>query len=265
MTCRDMDAVIDARAAGGVLPPEAAAHVAGCDRCRRLLEAFDAAPGSPAPAPERMHWIQASLLVDLRPVKPLPPAAAVLSALAISFVIVSTAGVLQLHAYGWHVLGFAQKLAVFACLSLGAVVLALSAIGQMRPGSKFAAPPAWLPAGVLLLLAAAMAAVFEPRPEAAFAVRGVRCLRAGLMYTIPGGLLSWFCLRRGAALDAKLMGATAGAFAALMGITVLEIHCPNLNLNHILVWHLGVLAAAAFAGAGVGSVIAVLRRRPRYN
>ena len=265
MTCRDMDAVIDARVAGGALPPEAATHVAGCDRCRRLLGALDAAGGSPAPSPERMRQIQASLVEDLQPVKPLASTATVLSALAISFVLVSAAGVLQLHAYGWHVLGAGQKLVVFACLALGAAVLALSAIGQMRPGSRFAVSPAWLPAGALLLLAAAMAAVFEPRPEAAFAVRGVRCLRAGLIYTAPGGLLSWFWLRRGAALDARLMGATAGAFAALMGVTVLEIHCPNLNLNHILVWHLGVLVSAALAGAAVGSVVAVLRRRPRYN
>jgi hypothetical protein len=265
MTCRDMDGVMDARAAGGALPPEAAEHVAGCDRCRRLLHALDAGPGIPPPAPERMRRIQATLAAGLRPVKPLPSTAAVLSALAISFLIVSTAGALQLHAYGWHVLGLAQKLVVFACLSLGAVVLALSAIGQMRPGSKFAVSPGWLPVGALLLLAAAMAAVFEARPETAFAAHGVRCLRAGLIYTAPGALLSWFWLRRGAALDARLMGATAGAFAALMGIAVLEIHCPNLNLNHILVWHLGVLVVAAVAGAAIGSVVAVLRRRPRYN
>ena len=265
MTCRDMDAVIDAHAGGAGLPPEAAGHVAGCDRCRRLLGALDAARDLPVPPPEQMRRIQASLAADLRPVKPLPSTAAVLAALTISFLIVSTAGVLQLHAYGWHVLGFAQKVVVFACLSLGASVLALSAVGQMRPGSKFAISPGWLPLGALLLLAAAMAAVFEARPETAFAAHGVRCLRAGLIYTAPGALLSWFWLRRGAALDARLMGATAGAFAALMGITVLEIHCPNLNVNHILVWHLGVLVVAALLGAALGSIVGVLRRRPRYN
>jgi hypothetical protein len=67
--------------------------------------------------------------------------------------------------------------------------------------------------------------------------------------------LTWLWLRRGAAQSPKLMGATIGGFAGLIGVTVLEVHCPNLNLYHILVWHLGVLLLSALGGLALAAAV----------
>ncbi len=106
-----------------------------------------------------------------------------------------------------------------------------------------------------------MGAVFQSRQESAFVSKGLLCLSVGLKYAIPGALLSWLWLRRGATLFPRLMGATAGGFAGLIGITVLEVHCPNLNLYHILVWHLGVLLLSTLGGLALGAAVEVIRQR----
>jgi hypothetical protein len=46
-------------------------------------------------------------------------------------------------------------------------------------------------------------------------------------------------LSQGAMLSPKLIGAAAGGFAGLVGLSVLEINCSNLNVYHIVVWHSG--------------------------
>jgi hypothetical protein len=35
----------------------------------------------------------------------------------------------------------------------------------------------------------------------------------------------------------------------LIGLSVLEVNCPNLNVFHILVWHGGVVLIGSLAGA----------------
>jgi hypothetical protein len=112
----------------------------------------------------------------------------------------------------------------------------------------------------LLLAAVAMMAVFHSREEKAFVSRGLWCLSSGLKYAIPGAVLTWLCLLRGAAQSPKLIGATTGGFAGLIGVTVLEVHCPNLNLYHILVWHLGVLLFSALGGLALSAAVEVVRK-----
>ena len=54
---------------------------------------------------------------------------------------------------------------------------------------------------------------------------------------------------RGATLFPKLIGTVAGGLAGLVGLRVLEINRPNLNVFHILVWHWGVVLISSLAGA----------------
>jgi hypothetical protein len=263
MTCKDLDAVLNSRPRGLALPPEAAEHIAGCPQCSALVRLLDKGPGILQPSDGRLKVIHASVLQDLRPVRPLAPSGIFLVGLAISYVAVAIIGSMQLHTYGWQVLDPLQKTVVFTSLVLGAGALALSMVRQMRPGGRYAVSPAFLPIAVFLLLATGMAAVFQRQEEAAFVSRGLFCLRSGLKYAIPGGLLSWLILRRGAVLAPRLMGATAGGFAGLIGITVLEVHCPNLSLYHILVWHIGVLLLSALGGLALGAAAEGWRiRRP---
>ncbi len=264
MTCKDFEAVLNSRPRGLALPPEAAGHVAGCRRCRVLMRLLDEGPEILHPSESRLEAIHGSVLQDLKPVRPLAPPGILLAAFAINFAALATVGSIQLHAYGWRVLDPLQKTVVFTSLALGASALAVSMVRQMRPGARHFVSPALLPIAVLMLQVAGMAAMFHVREEFAFVSRGLFCLNSGLKYAIPGGLLSWFILRRGEALAPKLMGATAGGFAGIIGVTVLEVHCPNLGLYHILVWHAGVLLLSALGGVALGAAVEVGgRQRPR--
>jgi hypothetical protein len=265
MTCRDMDGVINSRSRDSALPPEAFEHVGRCERCREVMRVLVEGPEIRQPSESGMRLIQGSLLRDLRPVRPLAPSSVFLAGLAISFLAVAVVGSIQLHAYGWNVLSVSAKIVVFASLALGAGALALSMAWQMRPGSKYSVSPNLLPAGALLLVAVAMMTVFCSRQEKAFVSSGLRCLSSGLKYAIPGAVLTWLWLRRGAAQSPKLMGATIGGFAGLIGVTVLEVHCPNLNLYHILVWHLGVLLLSALGGLALGATVEVVGKWRHYR
>jgi hypothetical protein len=63
----------------------------------------------------------------------------------------------------------------------------------------------------------------------------------------------WLVLRHGAILSPKLTAATAGGFAGLIGLTVLEVHCPILNRYHILIWHMGVVLLSMLGGLSLGA------------
>ena len=86
------------------------------------------------------------------------------------------------------------------------------------------------------------------------------CLKNGLTYAIPGGLLFWLLVRRGAILFPKLIGAAVGGLAGLIGLSVLEMNCPNLDVYHILVWHGGVVVISSAAGALLGATVEYIDR-----
>src|SRR6202021_3116184 len=88
--------------------------------------------------------------------------------------------------------------------------------------------------------------------ETSFWVRSGECLQLGVVFAVPTAVLSWGLLRRGAVLSPAISGAAAGLLGGLAGLTVLEIHCPDHNLAHVLVGHWG----AALVCAAIGLVAA---------
>jgi hypothetical protein len=85
-------------------------------------------------------------------------------------------------------------------------------------------------------------------------------LGSGLTYSFPAALLFWMLPSRWAILYPKLMGATAGGCAGLIGLSVLEVECSNLNLDHILIWHWGVILLCAVGGLSLGAAVEYIRR-----
>jgi hypothetical protein len=79
----------------------------------------------------------------------------------------------------------------------------------------------------------------------------------GLLAAVP----FWILLRRGAVLSPRVTGAATGLLAGLAGTSTLEIHCPNLDVRHILVSHLGVAVLGAVAGFTAGVIVESLSRR----
>ena len=262
MTCRDIDGLIAAYASGAVTPPEVAAHISGCERCRRLAQALGQTPPSAVPAPERLRRIEHSVLARLKPVRPLPSTYVLWSIfLAVLLVVVAVGGSI-LGTAGWHALSVLQRIAIFGALAAASGVLALSAERQMVPGSVFRLSPYALAVTSLGTIVTICAILFRPHHETAFVPTGLMCLRIGIECAIPAALLLWLALRRGAVLSPVATGVTAGALAGLAGLIVLEIFCPNLNRNHILVWHVGAFLASVLGGTVIGALAELLRKRP---
>ena len=183
-----------------------------------------------------------------------------LFACAIIFLCIVAVGATPFGLNGWGALSMAQRIAVFATLAASAVLLAISMVGQMVPGNKYALAPAALPIGILTGLTIVLAATFQPKDESAFVADGSVCMRNGLTCSIPAAFLFWLLVRRGAMLYPKLIGAAAGGLAGLVGLSVLEINCPNLNVFHILVWHWGVVLFSSAAGALLGAAVEYIER-----
>lgn len=265
MTCREIDSVISSRSRNSPLPPEAAEHIVGCERCRSLVRLLDETREILAPSERQLKRIQAHMIETLNPVRPLPPSRIFLFAFALIFLSVVATGAMMLGMHGWSVLSLEQKVAVFATLATSAVLLALSMVRQMAPGSKHAVSPTTLPIAILVVLMLVMAAVFRSEEEPAFVANGLMCVRNGLAYSVPPACLFWMLLRQGAILFPELIGAATGGFAGLIGLSVLEINCQNLNEYHILVWHWGVILITSLAGIALGAAVEYIDRRRDFR
>jgi hypothetical protein len=179
---------------------------------------------------------------------------------AIIFLSVVAVGVLLLGMNGWGALSLVQRIVVFVTLAASAVLLAVSLVRQMVPGSKQAVAPAVLLVAILVVLLMVIAITFRSERESAYIAGGLMCMKNGLAFSAPAAVLLWFILRRGAILYPKLIGAIAGGLAGLAGLSVLEINCPNLNAFHILIWHEGVLVFGSLGGALLGATVKSIQR-----
>jgi hypothetical protein len=212
--------------------------------------------GQPAqsapPSSEQLKRIKNAITADLKPVRPLSSASVLRSAFLLILLIVATIGGMALGTAGWHALSELQRVAVFGALIAAAVVLSFSAEWQMVPGSAFRLSPYALVVAAFCVIATICAVLFQRHQETTFVATGLVCLRIGLECALPAALVLWLVLRRGAILNPMLTGITAGALSGLSGLIVLEIFCPNLNRNHVLVWHVGAFLASLLGGMIVG-------------
>src|ERR1700722_17658054 len=260
MTCREIDGVIGSHSGDSTLSREAAEHVAECESCRRLVKALNTGHTSLEPPESRLRQIRAAITEDLRPVRPLASSGVFLLAFMLISLAVVAIGSRLLGVNGWKALSTIQR-TIFAALTASVFLLAISVVRQMAPGGKHSISPRLLPIGILAGLILATAVIFQVRHETAFVPDGLACLRTGMTYSMPAALLFWVLLSRGAVLYPKLTGAAAGGLAALVGVGVLEVGCPNLDLCHILVWHFGVILLCAMGGLSLGAAVDRFRRR----
>jgi hypothetical protein len=208
----------------------------------------------PTVPPDRLKQIEAALIADLKPVRPLASTDVYFAAFAGIFVAVCIVGRYMAGERGWHALSELQKLAVFVPLIATSALLAFSLVRQMRPAAKHVRASALLSVIVFVLLLPIIAVLFHPVQESAFVQNGLVCFRTGMVFAIPAAMLFSLLVLRGAALSPLLTGATAGGLAGLVGLAVLEIHCPNLNVYHIVVWHVSVVLVCMIAGFILSSV-----------
>ena len=255
MKCRKVEealAISNARGTGNLMP-SVRAHIEQCKSCQEFARIVELPSTDTQMDANQIDRLQKVIVADLRPVRPLLPSWIFLSAFALIFVGLSYLGVLYLGSYGWFVLMPGQKIAVFATLAASAALLAFSLVKQMVPGQKWLPCPGLLPVSLFVLLCLVVASVFQVRTDPHFLWAGEACLKAGVPYAIPAAFVFWLILRRGAILSPRVVGAMAGMLAGLVSTTVLEVHCPNLDVWHILVWHVGI----ALLGMITGLLIAI--------
>lgn len=199
--------------------------------------------------PVVLERIDDSIRRSLRPVKPLPPVWLIAGGLVLVCAAVALGGAARSGFFGVAKMNLLERSLVFPALGLLASLAAVSFVHQMIPASRVRLSPAVL----LVLSSAALLAVFAPlfrdyRVDHFLSV-GIVCLLTGLLHAIPAGLLSWLVLRRGFAVNPASAGLVAGTLGGLAGVGMLELHCPNFEAAHILLWHTAVVPVSAVLGA----------------
>ena len=208
--------------------------------------------------PEMLGRIAESIGPRMAPVRPLPATWVLTSGLILIGAAVALAGAARAGFYGIEKMSLWERALIFPALGLLAWIAAAEFVSEMIPGSRRRlAPGAVLGIGSLALLGL-FAMLFRDYQTDHFWSAGIVCLVIGLLHAIPTGLVGWWMLRRGFAVNSVAAGLVAGTFAGLAGVAMLELHCPNFQALHVLVWHTAVVPASG----AVGALLAwALRRR----
>ena len=210
--------------------------------------------------PALLERISGSIRSSLAPVRPLPPAWLLVSGLCLICSAVALAGAAHLGLYGIRKLSAPEIALIFPALAIFTWIAALLTVGQMTPGSpRRLSPPFLLAIGSFSLVAIFASQFHDYRIADRFVPQGIACLVAGLLHALHAGLASWLLLRRGFAVNPVAAGLATGTLASLAGVTTLELHCPNLEALHVMVWHTAVIPLSALAGALLAWVLARLR------
>jgi hypothetical protein len=234
------------------LPPDARQHIKSCRSCQNFIRVFAAPVSWSGPSWQTLDRIERILTDDLRPVTPAAPVRRVFMTLATALVALVLLIAHRLGAFGIGDMSALQRFGVFGVITIGAGLLVHSVLRQIVPGSRHLISPRLLPAAVVVSLALVSSALFQFQLEPEFWKRGWVCLGLGLPVGALAAVPLWMVQRRSAVLYPAMTGATTGLIAGLVGTSVLEIHCPNLDAWHKVVWHLGVAVVGSVAGLGLG-------------
>jgi hypothetical protein len=147
-----------------------------------------------------------SVAASLRPVRPLPPAWLLEARLCAICAIIAVAGASMLGLNGLHRLSGPEVALIFPVLGIFMWIAAMVSVRQTTPGSRGGLSPGLLLVAECLALFVTFALLFHDYATDSFVSGGFPCLKAGLLHAIPAGLLSWFILRRGFAVNAPLAG-----------------------------------------------------------
>jgi hypothetical protein len=219
-------------------------------------EMLDKAAHVPHAVPaELMKRVADSIGPSLQPVRPLAPTWALVIGVVLVGTAVALVGAARAGVQGVEALGVPARLLIFGALALLAGVSAAQMVREWIPGSRYVPSAAILAASCLALLVV-FALLFHDYQTNHFLSSGLTCLATGLLHAVPAALLAWWLLRRGYPVNSVSAGLTAGTFAGLAGLTMLELHCTNFEALHVLVWHTLVVPVSAALGALAGWVLA---------
>ncbi len=217
---------------------------------REIDEALERAAQAPHEVnPALLERVVGSLKSSIRPVRPLPPTWVLAGGLVLICAAIALAGAARAGFYGIEKLSVLERALIFPTLGILVWVAATEFVSEMIPGSRrILASGALLKIGCLALFGV-FAVLFRNYRTEHFVSAGVACLMTGLLHAVPTGLVSWWLLRRGFAVNSVAAGLVGGTLAGLAGVTMLELHCANFEALHVLLWHTAVVPVSGAAGA----------------
>lgn len=207
--------------------------------------------------PALLERIAGSIKPSLWPVRALPTTWKLATCLFLICAAVAIAGAARAGFYGFEKLCPIDRALIFSVLTLLVSVAAVEFVSAMIPGSRVRVTPAALLGATSVALLAVFAALFRDYETTHFFSAGIVCLVTGLLHAAPSSLLGWWLLRRGFAVNSIAAGLAGGILGGLAGVTMLELHCPNFEAAHILVWHTAVVPASSAIGAMVARTLRV--------
>ena len=219
-----------------------------------------AAKAQREPDPALLERIAGSLRTDMRPVRPLPSRWATACALGLLAAAVALAMAVHFGLHGAHAMSEMQRDAMFPCLAILIASAALAWTAETIPGSRRVSPAVLLAVSTAVL-AGLFAILFRDRLSGPFVPPGVACLSAGVLTAVPAALAGWWLLRRGFAVNPTSAALAAGTLAGLAGVAMLELHCPDFQTWHVVVWHTAVVPVSAALAALLAKSVQILRAR----
>jgi hypothetical protein len=202
--------------------------------------------------PAVLERITDSIHASLRPVRPLPPNWILTGGLILICAVVALAGAARAGFDGIEKLRVMQRVWILSVLGILVWVVGNAFVAELIPGSRRRLGPRALLVLVTVALLGLFAFLFHDYHTHRFYAAGLACLLTGLLMALPAALLSGLLLRRGFAVSSVTAGWVGGMLGGLSGLTMLELHCPNFEALHVLVWHTAVVPVSAAIGALTG-------------
>jgi hypothetical protein len=218
--CKLLDAELDRQfeMPAPELSEPARQHLDECRRCRDLHSWISTIPVRTNLSPEVTRRIQSGLLDGLRPVRPLPGTPVSALQILVVFALLALGLIGVMGAAALERMSFMQALGITAILTAGASLFSISLAWQMVPGGRSFIHFRLMEVVVVLGFLAGVAVLFPWRTTEEFVAEGRLCSTSGILVAVPGSILFWLLIRRGAPLSAPRMGATLGAVAGLLGV-----------------------------------------------
>jgi hypothetical protein len=207
-----------------------------------------------------LNRISASISSSLQPVRPMPAAWILVVGLILICGTIGVGGALLLGPHGIQKMSGLEIGIVFSMLAALVWLAAIVCVTEITPGSKRPMAPWLLVVSGCIGLAAVFGLLFHDYRTERFVSQGIACLTAGLIHALPVSLAAWWVLKRGFAVNRVAAGLAAGTLAGLAGVTMLELHCPNFEAPHVMVWHIAVIPISGALGA-----LAAFTAQRRYD
>jgi hypothetical protein len=258
MSCRVVDGVLDHLGDGAGITPEVRRHIEECSECRSLYGWMAAAPAGPEISSESASRIARSLTASLRPTRPLASHRIIISRLLLLIAVAALALTGIMGTAGFERMRLAQILSMSVLLTAGAFLFSVSLSWQIRPGSYQRLPAAAILAAFGVGVLAGISLFFPWQASHAFLAQGMPCLIGGTIMAVTAAVLLWLVVRHGAPLSIPTFGATLGATAGLLALTVLQIQCPFQEASHLLFFHGGAVVLSTLGGWAVGHIARLL-------